>query len=609
MAHTIAIIGAGPRGTYTFRRLALYLSRAPLNQAVEIHVIERSGNFGGGGVHSPSQPDYLLLNTIAAQITAFGDDDTEARESPARRSLHGFLVSQGLDIGPNDYPSRAQHGQYLKAAFDWTESRLPQGVTLHRHALAVTDLDPASMEIFLADGRILQADEILLVTGHFKTRIVPDSPAQAWAQFARKQQQQGRNISYVHFAYPIAEQTAHIRPGESVYVIGMGLTAIDVIRAMTRGRGGRFSRDEYFPGGKEPDVIIGSRLGLPYWARAFNQKQHQYQPRILTFEAVRAIQQQKDRLDFQADLFPLLLQEMEYVYYSVLKGEAFGAQYLACADAAQRRALIEKHCDRSERFDWKRLEDPLAEIAAAREPGHPLFDSLESYHQFVLQSLADDIREAEKGNMDSPLKNAVDSVLRDCRDVLRSAVNFGGLTPASHRYLNTEFNRVNNRTAVGPPVGSTRELYILAKKGLVGFSGPSPVLSADEASGEFILESPEVAGSRRRVQHVVNGRIHKVDAVHATSKLLRRLFERGAIRTYVNTDGDSEYPLGGLDVSENFHLIDAGGRPHPHLCALGIPAEGKFWFNAADARPDVNSTAITQVADWAQNAVERLRQK
>ncbi|MGD8449514.1 MAG: FAD/NAD(P)-binding protein, partial [Desulfobacterales bacterium] len=64
MEHHIAVIGAGPRGTYCLRRIALHLKKQPLKNPVNVHVIEKSGNFGGGGIHSVTQPDYLLLNTI-----------------------------------------------------------------------------------------------------------------------------------------------------------------------------------------------------------------------------------------------------------------------------------------------------------------------------------------------------------------------------------------------------------------------------------------------------------------------------------------------------------------------------------------------------------------
>ncbi|MBW2638824.1 MAG: FAD/NAD(P)-binding protein, partial [Deltaproteobacteria bacterium] len=52
MKHHIAVIGAGPRGTYCLRRIALYLKKHRLKHPVHVHIIEKSGNFGGGGIHS-----------------------------------------------------------------------------------------------------------------------------------------------------------------------------------------------------------------------------------------------------------------------------------------------------------------------------------------------------------------------------------------------------------------------------------------------------------------------------------------------------------------------------------------------------------------------------
>jgi uncharacterized NAD(P)/FAD-binding protein YdhS len=608
--HHIAIIGAGPRGTYAFRRLALALHQNPPARPVTIHVIEASGNFGGGRVHDPSQPDYLLLNTVADQITAVGDDDLEARQSPARRTLHGYLAETGHDIGPNDYPPRALHGRYLAAVFDWTEGTLPDGVTLRRHPTRALDIEPGEKQRVVLEGEPpIEADEVILLTGHGVNRIVPGSTAETWRDFADSQAALGRNLSYIHQVYPIERNTRHIGPGESVYVVGMGLTAIDVVRAFTHGRGGRFEGGRYVPSGREPHVILGSRLGIPYSARAVNQKTDQYHPRIFTEEFVRRQMEGNDRLDFRTDLFPTILEEMAYVYYATRLGDDFGERYLALDDDAARQALVAEHLPPSERFDWDALADPLAAVRARRPPDGPLFDSLADYTGFVLDFMRADLAEAQAGNMTSPIKTAIDSVLRDCRDILRLAVNFGGLTPDSHRYLNTAFDRVNNRIAVGPPIGSARELLWLAEAGMVGFSGPEPRIETDAGQGIFRVISDAVPGSERPVRHIINGRIHGVDVENDTSELIRNLLRRGIVSRYVNTDGETRYPLPGLDVTRNFHVIGTDGTAHPHICALGIPTEGKIWFNAADARPDVNSSAIGQLSDWAEAAVARLGER
>lgn len=607
MEHNIVIIGAGPRGTYAFRRLALQLSKTALSHPVVIHVIDRSGNFGGGVVHDPSQPEYLLLNTVAAQITAIGDDDEIGRASMPIRTLHGFLAEKGLPFGPNDYPGRCHHGQYLAAIFDWTERGLPHGVTVKRHSVSAVDIDcTQGQKVILDNGETIDADEILLTTGHSRLRISPGSKEEQWVQFADRCAQEGGNVSYVHDVYPIPEKTKHIRGGESVYVIGMGLTAVDIVRAFTIGRGGRFEGARYFGTGHEPRVVIGSRLGLPYCARSFNQKDRQYQPVIFTYDAVKKLKASKKKLDFHEDLFPLLWQEIEYVYYSTLLGEGFGPEYLCCRTDGERKECIDKYFSGQAKLTWECLENPLADLERQRQ-GQVLFDSFESYTQFVLGLMREDLAEAEKGNMTSPLKCAVDSVFRDCRDVLRGAVNFGGLTAKSHRYLVSVFDRINNRIAVGPPIESTRQLHTLAEAGTVLFSGPGPTLSIDEGEGCFVVESAKVSGSRRRVQHVLNGRIHGVNIKSDTSTLMQNLLQKGMIRTFVNQDPDFQFELGGMDVTSELHIISRDGIPHPHICAAGIPTEGKIWFNAADARPDVNSTAIGQLSEWARGAVERLK--
>jgi uncharacterized NAD(P)/FAD-binding protein YdhS len=606
MVNHIVIVGSGPRGTYAFRRLALELSKTAREKPVVIHIIDKSGNFGGGYVHDPNQPEYLLLNTVASQITAVGDDDEIARASRSIKTLYGFLAEKGIPVGENEYPARSHHGQYLASVFDWTEANLPHGVALKKFPVSAIDIDFTNgQRVILDNGEFIEADEILLATGHSRIQIQSGSKEEQWIRFADECRHKGKILSYVHDVYPIPEKIDHINGGESVYIIGMGLTAVDLVRAFTVGRGGTFEKGRYIKAGREPLVILGSRLGLPYCARSFNQKDSQYQPEILTHEAIKKHKLQKKRLDFQEDLLPLLWQEMEYVYYTIMLGNHFGPEYLNCKTDEQRKRLIEQSVAEQDRIKWESLENPMAELQRQRQ-GQLLFDSFDSYTEFVLNIIREDLSEAEKGNMTSPLKCAVDSVFRDCRDVLRNAVNFGGLTARSHKFLVSVFDRINNRIAVGPPIGSTGQLLTLAETGYVLFSGPNPKLSIDEVQGSFVIESEKVRGSRRNVQHVLNGRIHGVNIKSDTSLLMQNLLNRGMIRTFVNHDDDFQFEPGGLDVTQDLHIIAKDGNPHPHICAAGIPTEGKIWFNAADARPDVKSTAITQVSEWAKGVVERL---
>ena len=185
------------------------------------------------------------------------------------------------------------------------------------------------------------------------------------------------------------------------------------------------------------------------------------------------LKSQQGKVDFEKDLMPLILLEMAYVYYTTLLGKQMGDQFLNCASDEARRRWIAENVAAENRFSWEDLENPFRKIQPQTPPGHPWFSSMEEYTRYVIEYLRRDITEAEKGNLTSPLKTAVDSVLRDLRDTLRLVVDRGGLTATSHRYLDKVFNRVNNRVAVGPPVSSTRELLILAEMGLFPFPGPA----------------------------------------------------------------------------------------------------------------------------------------
>ncbi|MGE5830040.1 MAG: FAD/NAD(P)-binding protein, partial [Micromonosporaceae bacterium] len=59
----IAVIGVGPRGLSAFERIVSHAQRG--GPSVEVLLIEPGPL--GSGTHGTNHPDYVLLNTIAAQ--------------------------------------------------------------------------------------------------------------------------------------------------------------------------------------------------------------------------------------------------------------------------------------------------------------------------------------------------------------------------------------------------------------------------------------------------------------------------------------------------------------------------------------------------------------
>ena len=68
---TVAIIGMGPRGLSILERICAQHAQRKQNEHINIVIVDK--NAMGVGAHSLSQPDHLLVNTVACQITLFGD--------------------------------------------------------------------------------------------------------------------------------------------------------------------------------------------------------------------------------------------------------------------------------------------------------------------------------------------------------------------------------------------------------------------------------------------------------------------------------------------------------------------------------------------------------
>ena len=119
----------------------------------------------------------------------------------------------------------------------------------------------------------------------------------------------------------------------------MGLVGFDLLTALTIGRGGTYEdvgdRKRYIPSGREPEIYLYSRSGVPYCAKSAHgiDSYGDYQPVVCTPEAFRELTNPgssplRRRVDFRNDLLPLLFAEMQGRYYThaaFLKGGAVAA--------------------------------------------------------------------------------------------------------------------------------------------------------------------------------------------------------------------------------------------------------------------------------------------
>ncbi|NBE50614.1 FAD/NAD(P)-binding protein [Streptomyces boluensis] len=590
----VAIVGSGPRGLSVLERMAARLAASPVDEATDIYLID-SHQIGSGRIWRTDQPEWFLMNTVADEVSAFsGQPDGGPARPGAGPSLAQWWSAEepAKYPGPNSYAPRALHGRYMQFILRTIEENLPENVRLIPVKATVDALTRTAdgYHLTLREGAHLTADRVVLTTGHTTPELTGNQ--RRLAAFA-EQHPQLRYIAGDSAAdMPLDSAPA----GSTVGVLGLGLSFYDVMAALTEGRGGIFEDDGngglvYRPSGDEPVIVAGSRSAMPLPARGRNQKHHDYRYDHALFTTERILAHSRHgEISFADDAVPWLLAEVELVYYATTltsrygpgKSAAFEAEVVAAAEAGVPDVVAIAAgygLDDVPRIDL----DGQARPFAGRH-----FDSPEHFERALTDALAADLAHAEAGNVDDPLKAALD-VIRDSRAVIRALVDFAGLTPTSHRedFLGWYVPR-SSFLAAGPPRSRLQQVTALLDCGLLRIAGPDTRFLPDAASGRFAVHSPYVAGSKVLVDTVVDARIPTPDVRLDPHPLTRSLREQGIWTSYVNHGADGDrFDTGGVAVTEApFHPVDNAGTPDEGLYVLGIPTEHTRWFmQGGSSRP------------------------
>jgi FAD-NAD(P)-binding len=395
----IAIVGAGPWGLCALERVVT-LAREDLPRGVDVavHVVEPGTP--GSGVYDITQPDYLLLNNPCGQLTLY-PFETESYQPSYGVSQYDWVVARGYrwvgdrcamdpagePIEPYHFLPRRLMGEYLQWFYRALLASAPANVQIVRHQTSAVDLVATRggcEEVRLADGSAVVMDHVIVTTGHTPNQDVDGSRAIR--------------------PYPITSYVDQIPAGTKVAVSGMGLVAVDVVTALTIGRGGTFAPDggglRYRPSGREPELGLYNRSGLPFTAKPVtgSERVTVYEPLICTPEAVDALtgrtSGRRRQVDVRRELLPLLFPEMYARYYAQM---AFQAEGSRAAGAAVRERLRAAWLEDRFRDELARLASVLGSFDAESLlfGDQPSYHSSDDYERFVYQSLADNLRAAD----------------------------------------------------------------------------------------------------------------------------------------------------------------------------------------------------------------------
>ena len=307
---SIAVIGAGPRGTSLIERIGASL---PTGASLDLHVID-DAQWGAGRIWRTDQDRELCMNTLADAVTLFTEPGASisgpVREGPtlfewcmlafeaagsaasrapdadlpnpgsaalvtgpdpdraarlaaipptrreafaafgARRGLAADYAVELAALRPESHPSRALYGEYLVWCFERAVAALPAGARVIRHSSRAVGVERIERP---GDG---PAEAVALSDG---STVRADAVIIASGWMPRATTDAERGIEQHLAAHPgfvwvrpgsPAEQDLHLVPdGARAIVRGLGMGFFDAAALLTIGRGGRFVEDPQALGG------------------------------------------------------------------------------------------------------------------------------------------------------------------------------------------------------------------------------------------------------------------------------------------------------------------------------------------------------------------------
>ncbi len=218
----VAVVGGGAAGVITAVHL---LREATPERPVDVRVVERGPRLGPGLAYGQDHP-RLTVNNYAGRLSALADEPDH---------LLQWCASRGRDVGPTDFPRRAEYGAYLNGLLD--EVVVPAGSALGRVRGVATDVVDTStaLEVTLTGGWSVAADVVVLALGNPPPRAYPGATG---------------HPGYV--ADPWTPDLAERLDGASeVLLLGTGHTMVDVVgqlqEAMPMARFTAVSREGRLP--------------------------------------------------------------------------------------------------------------------------------------------------------------------------------------------------------------------------------------------------------------------------------------------------------------------------------------------------------------------------
>lgn len=611
----IAIIGAGPRGMLTLERISSWQKQS--NEKIEVEIFDPYPI--GGRVWTTNQPHELIMNTAAQHITLFYDNTVEslgpiingpslyewahqqAKEYIIKNNYENIFINEITNLGPNDYSSRSLYGIYINWFYDYIKKNSSNDLAINFQQVEITDIKKSidGFNITYNKNKTnMYADYIIMALGNLEN--TPTDSEINLNEFANK-----NNLHYFSPGFPNELNFDKIPAQENVIMRGLGLSFFDFMARFTIGRGGQFKRNSdgnliYYPSGKEPHIIAGSRRGFPYHAKGRNEKEpgEELRPHYLTPAFINSLQSGKKVTS--DELWSLIKNEIEYVYYSLLIKQQYPEinyyQFELAFLSDPKKSLHDFNIKESDLLNWNYIKNPSIDESYKKNP-----------HKFMIDYLNKDAQDAEGGTKTNPYSSALE-VLRDMRNPLRNIISNQLLTDEEHIRLFMWFNSLVNFLSIGPPAIRIEQLAALISANIVKILPPGmTVETSDDHYTTYGKFDPNQIYSANTL---IEARVPSVNAKTATSKLLSNLLKNNYASLYsLSKKDDDTIKTGAIHTDLKTSQLIVNNKIINNLYFWGVPTEGQNWLTTASPRPFVNDVSLRIANDIVTDIFEKESNK
>jgi len=497
----ITIIGSGP---------SIIPILAEIRQRqLPFNVTIISSDSLGFGCHKVTLEEYFQLNTISSEVnlspfsyreigapTLYEWAERKNKKWPQNMNSGG---RESMRLSIFDHFPRAWLGEYSHDIATQLVNEINEfgSVTLIK---GIAEDIYSDRVIYRTNGNIasLTTNAVILATGH---GISIDNPAN------------------------------RVPDNCKLSIKGMGLSAVDMLYAVTIGKGGHFTGNgldmEYIRSGREPVITMSSLSNKPFRYRPLTSKNEP--DHICYFIHSKNTQHIDDNSSWKKDIMPLVYLEISinnlYHHYWLTK------------DYRNMSVIMEYlSSDNYEALERLALENNFYnEIEGIIEPSYPSKNN--HYHQDIISFIYSDINEAKKGLYGSSLKFGIE-VFRSLRENIRDLFNKIKKNQTEASYFYKTINPMINRNVICHQIERGYESIALSKAGVLKFA--TGVNDADYEINGFVDNDKQLLfdNLKKRGVEFINYINNKVK-VDSNNKLYNPLFLGYAIGPV--TEGNTYY--------------------------------------------------------------------